>query len=247
MSGSKIVLFGGNGFIGSAIAPKLLARGITPVIVSRKGTLPAHLIDTPWAKEAIWKAGDAAFPDARWYKDAIASICLIGSPPIPTFSKKPFEKQLYNNSRPNIGAIRGTREAGVKRVVILGAHIPSLLDTDGFGYALGKRQCMEAAEDFASGSMKRGAVVLQPFGLYGTRYNKQGEAIDLEKYLAPISRIQAKLHPTIRKFTPKQLVSVEAVAESAINACLEEEFTGRFSIISNEEICEYMEEPTPTN
>ena len=232
----RILLFGGNGFVGSAIAPKLVARGITPVIVSRSGTPPTHLKDVAWTKQAIWYSGDAAFPDGRWYKNTIATLCLVGSPPLPTFSQKAFEKQLYTNSQPNIGAIGGAREAGCKKVVLLGAHIPALLNKNWFAYAKGKRLCLEAAKDFASGGMKRSAAVLQPSAIYGTRYDKAGKAINLEKFMAPIARHQANLPVLLRKITPEQLVSVEAVADRLIHACLDDSFTGRCLMISNEDL-----------
>ncbi|MBT8114595.1 MAG: NAD(P)H-binding protein, partial [Arenicella sp.] len=232
----KVVLFGGNGFVGTHIAQQLVKHGAIPVCVSRTGSKPAHLLDQPWAEQALWLKGDAEKPDLDLLEGAAAVVALVGSPPTPTFSEQGYQRKLSENSLPNIAAISAAKAAGVNRLVLLGGHIPGFLRTDKFAYAHGKRLCLEAASDFAAASDDHGAVVLQPSGIYGIRHTKKGKSIRLDWLMKPIAKIQGILPDVVQRFIPEQLVSVEAVAHAAVRACFEQAFAGEFYIMSNREI-----------
>lgn len=87
---SKICVFGGNGFVGSAILRGLVAKGLKPISFSRTGLVPKHFEKERWSGDCTWKPADALKPET--YKDDIlgsdAIIISIGSPPLPTFSKR---------------------------------------------------------------------------------------------------------------------------------------------------------------
>lgn len=233
MSESKIVLFGGNGFVGTAIAEELIHQGITPVCVSRTGSMPMYLNQTEWAEEAEWIQGDALDPDPRLFNDVLAVVTLIGSPPVPTFSKLAYQKQLAMNSEPNLAVIRATAETNVKRLVVLGAHLPEMIQTDKFAYAKGKRLCEEAAQEFADKFDQHTAVVLKPTAIYGVRHNSSGRPINIGLAMKPIANLQSMLP---KKYLPETLVSVHAVANATVNACLNQSLAGQFSVITNQQI-----------
>jgi hypothetical protein len=58
----SVVVFGGNGFVGSNVLKALVARGVPAVSVSRGGDPPPHLANAPWARRVKWTAGDALEP-----------------------------------------------------------------------------------------------------------------------------------------------------------------------------------------
>ncbi|ARN74820.1 SDR family oxidoreductase [Oceanicoccus sagamiensis] len=169
---APIIVYGGNGFVGSAICELVVEQGIPCISVSRRGLAPTHLkpLGALWADAVRWLQGDALAPDITLLQGARAIISLVGSPPLPTFSQSAFDHQLMMNGTSQVRVIQAAKEAGVNRLVMMGADIPALLQTDSFAYYLGKKQTLTAAKTFAASSKNRQAAVLQPAGIYGTRY-----------------------------------------------------------------------------
>lgn len=236
MDKSKIVLFGGNGFVGTAIAEQLIDRELSVVCVSRRGSMPIHLQDTKWAQQVEWRQGDALKPDLDLFDDALAIVTLIGSPPVPTFSNEAYAKQLTANSEPNLAVIEAAKSSSVKRLVLLSAHLPSLANTDKFAYAKGKRLCQAAARDFADSSEQHTAIVLKPTAIFGVRHSTSGKSINIGAVMKPIARLQSMLPNGVSQYLPETLVSVQAVASAAVNACLNQDLAGKFSVINNQQI-----------
>ena len=232
----KIVLVGGSGFVGCRIAEDLVAAGKTPVCVSRRGDRPAHLEGADWAAAVDWLRGDARNPQPAWFDAAQAVVLLVGSPPVPTLSRQAYLEQVANNSEANLAAIGAAEAAGIKRLVVLGAHLPGPLRSDRFGYAKGKRLTMEAARDFVQRAPDHGAVVLQPSAIYGTRHSAAGTPIPLGRVLGPVARLQNSLPEPLKAFLPEPLAPVQAVAGHAIAACLEPQYAGKFTVIGNRQM-----------
>ena len=233
-----IIIFGGNGFVGTEIARQLTAQGIKAIAVSRKGTMPAHLQqgNEQWPQQVDWRCGDATQPHDDLPTDAQAVICLVGSPPVPTFSQSAFEQQLYNNAVPNCKAIEWAQQKGIQHIVLLAAHLPAVLQRDGFGYYLGKQRSIEAAKSFANTSAQHSAAVLMPSGIYGKRHTTSGKAIPLDCVMKPIAKLQQVLPAAIKPYLPETLVAVQSVAAAAVAAATNEKYKGSFSVLSNQQI-----------
>jgi uncharacterized protein YbjT (DUF2867 family) len=99
----RLVVFGGSGFVGGAVAEEALRRGAAVLCLSRTGAPSAGLAQQPWARKAEWAQADALQPDT--YRDKLrgadAVVVSIGSPPLPfvdrasqararTLSRSPF-------------------------------------------------------------------------------------------------------------------------------------------------------------
>ena len=171
---AKIVVYGGNGFVGTHVARALLARDVCTVCLSRTGHKPLHLGDQQWSESVRWCKGDASQPDTQLLQRLDGLITLVGSPPLPTFSKQAYDEQVFANGTTNANAIKGAGEAGIKRVVLLGAQLPFFMRRESFGYAQGKKIAMQAAKDFSELSSEHRAIVIQPGMIYGRRYLKSG-------------------------------------------------------------------------
>jgi len=236
MNMEKVILFGGNGFVGTAIAQKLVEQNITPICVSRTGTMPVHLEESDWVQKAQWIEGNARNPDMQLLSAARAVVTLVGSPPVPTFSKKAYNQQLMMNSEPNLAVIEAVAKSEVSRLVLIGAHIPTIMRTDKFAYAKGKRLCEEAACKLVEESNQHSAVVLKPSGIYGSRYTKTGKAINIGSVMRPIARLQSVVPEGVRSYLPETLVSVNAVAAAAAVACLDKQYAHKFTLLTNQEI-----------
>jgi len=222
----KIVIFGGNGFVGTHVAEQLANRDLCVICLSRTGHKPIHLKDEAWSTSIRWCKGDASEPNMPLLSSSDIVISLVGSAPLPTMSKDAFQHQLFMNGVTNVNLINAAAKAGVKRIVLLGAKIPSLLKRDGFGYAKGKRLALEAAEEFSTLSDKHTAIVLQPGAIFGTRHLKNGKAIPLGSILKPISYL-----------IPWQFVSVDSVASAVAHAAISDApYAGKFTVLAHNRI-----------
>ena len=237
----KIIVFGGNGFVGVHVLETLAGRGIHCICISRTGAIPVHLRETgrSWVDTVEWVKGDASQPDLTVLRQAGAVITLVGSPPVPTFTKEARQRQIFMNGDTNVGAIEGAALAGVKRVVLLGAHMPKLLQTSRFGYYVGKQMAFDAAKKFASLSPAHSAVVLRPTAIYGTRYTAKGKPVALEPLMGPVAKIQSSLPRFIGKRLPETMVSVTQVAAVLADAAISQQANREsFTIVENEQILE---------
>ena len=220
------VIYGGNGFAGTHIAENLINQQVHVTCVSRTGSMPVHLQEQAWAQQVQWLGGDASQPDAKLLASADVLITVVGSPPIPAVGKQAYEKQVFTNGVTNRNAITAAGEAGVKRVVLLGAKIPSILQGDWFGYAKGKRLSFAAAQDFAGLTPDHHAVVVQPGGIFGTRHTTTGKPIPIDVLMRPMSKI-----------LPSQLISVDRVATCIAAAALGAyDARGNFTVIQHADI-----------
>lgn len=229
---SHAAIYGGNGFVGTAIAEELVQRGCTVSCVSRTGTMPRHLETAKWAEKVNWIQGDASNPSETLIGSCDVVICCIGSPPLPTFSKAALEKQVFQNGTTNVNVIESAQKLGVKRLVLIGAQIPKLLDKQSFGYARGKQLAFAAAKSFAETSKEHKAVVLKPGGIFGVRHTPNGGAVRLDVFMGPTAKLQRSF-----KALNASLVDVKEVANMASNAALDDAMFGNgFHIINAERI-----------
>ncbi len=213
---APIIVYGGNGFVGTAICELIVGQGIPCTSISRRGFAPAHLRSSPWVDKVHWVQGDALSPDPAMLNGARGIINLVGSPPLPTFSQAAFDHQLLMVGTSQVRVIHAAQEARVNRLVVMGADIPSLLQTESFAYYLGKKQALTAAKTFAASSKLRQAAVLKPAGIYGTRYTSNGMALPLSWVMSPLSGLQRCLPRSVQSVLPAAFVDVKKVAGAAV-------------------------------
>ena len=232
----KIVVFGGNGFVGSEVLKRLsTVPTVQAISVSRHGAAPSHC--AAFADKVEWRTGDCL--DKKTYADALegasAVVVSVGSPPIPG----DVEAARKANGATNVAVIEAAMEAKVKRAVVVGATMPPWLDKVAEGYVAGKRDAFEALGGFALGG---GAVVVKPSAIYGTRHTESGYPIPLAPVMAPLSyalrigRPVTRLAPSFLDGLLEPPVPVHAVARTVVDACLEEEYEEGFVALGVEEI-----------
>ena len=87
-----------------------------------------------------------------------------------------------------------------------------------------------ARDEFVGEEKKRGAVVLQPGGVSGTRYTG-GRALPLWIAMSPVSRLlRAVPVNAVAELAP---TPVGNVARAAVAAATEEKYAKRFEVIDN--------------
>ena len=234
-----VVIYGGNGFVGSNIARRIADRGGHCICVSRTGAMPVHLQrQAPdWLHHVTWLQGDAAEPDPAILQQAGAVVSTVGSPPLPTFSEAAFKRQVVANGTANVVLIEAANKAGVKRLVLVNAHIPALLQRRGFGYYVGKQQALDAARQFAESSPGHSSAVLTPSAIYGTRHSTAGTAIPLGLFMAPIAALQSAVPAPLARFLPEPWVSVDKVAAAAAELATARDIDhGAFKLVTNRQL-----------
>ncbi|CAI5475021.1 unnamed protein product [Closterium sp. Yama58-4] len=212
---ARIVVMGGNGFVGSAICRNAIGRGIEVASVNRSGQ-PNR--SEAWIKEVEWIKGDALNPSSwkQHLQGATGVVSCVGA-----FGSNEWMRRI--NGDANVGVVNAAKEEGVARFVFISAHDVGLPSFVLRGYYEGKK----AAEAAVMASYPNTGVVLRPAMIHGTR--------NVGAYKLPLSLIGAPLElafknlpflshlPLIgRALVPP--VPVTAVASVAVRAASEHSF-----------------------
>lgn len=153
----KLLVLGGNGFVGSHICKEALDRSLTVASLSRTGR---SSIQESWANSVIWHQGNLLSNDS--WKDALQGVTSV----ISCVGGFGSNSHMYKiNGTANINAIRAASEEGVKRFVYISAADFGVANYLLQGYYEGKR----AAETELLTRYTYGGVILRPGFIYGTR------------------------------------------------------------------------------
>ncbi|OAY64155.1 uncharacterized protein At1g32220, chloroplastic [Ananas comosus] len=211
----KLLVLGGNGFVGSHVCKEALDRGLSVSSLSRSGR---SSIRESWADKVEWHQGDLLVPDSL--KDVMNGVAAV----ISCVGGFGSNTQMYKiNGTANINAIRAAAEQGVKRFVYISAADFGLANYLLQGYYEGKR----AAEAELLAKFTYGGVILRPGFIHGTR-QVGSMKIPLGLIGSPLEMILQHAKPLNRLpgvgplFTPP--VSVTAVAKVAVRAATDPVF-----------------------
>ncbi|GMY29123.1 NAD(P)-bd dom domain-containing protein [Fagus crenata] len=153
----KLLVLGGNGFVGSHVCREALDHGLSVASLSRSGR---SSIRESWANNVIWHQGNLLLPESL--KEALSGVTAV----ISCVGGFGSNSQMYKiNGTANINAIRAAAEQGVKRFVYISATDFGLANYLLRGYYEGKR----AAETELLTKFPYSGVILRPGFIYGTR------------------------------------------------------------------------------
>ncbi|VFQ94738.1 unnamed protein product [Cuscuta campestris] len=153
----KILVLGGNGFVGSHMCKEALERGLVVSSLNRTGR-PS--IQEPWVNNVSWHQGNLLSNDS--WKEALNGVDSV----ISCVGGFGSNSHMYKiNGTANINAIRAAAEEGVKRFVYISAADFGFVNYLLQGYYEGKR----AAETELLTRYTYGGVILRPGFIYGTR------------------------------------------------------------------------------
>ncbi|KAL1291003.1 uncharacterized protein At1g32220, chloroplastic [Arachis ipaensis] len=153
----KLLVLGGNGFVGSHICREALDRGLSVASLSRSGRSSLH---DSWATNVIWYKGNLLSGDSL--KEALNGVTAVISC-VGGFGSNSYMYKI--NGTANINAIRAAADQGVKRFVYISAADFGVVNFLLRGYYEGKR----AAETELLTRFPYGGVILRPGFIYGTR------------------------------------------------------------------------------
>ncbi len=184
MSRPRIVVIGGNGFVGSAIC-RALVRYADVTSISRSGT-PARSSSQrepePWTKSVHWHSADVFDPNS-WQnvaKGANATISVVGG-----FGTQAQMERVCGDA--NVVACRTSAELSIPRFVFISAHKFNLGPFQGVlaGYYRGK----DKAEAEVHRLYSSAGTIIRPSFVHGTRTLPNGMVIPLSLIGVPLSAI----------------------------------------------------------
>lgn len=153
----KLLVLGGNGFVGSHVCKEALDRGLSVASLSRSGR---SSINESWANNVVWHQGNLLSDDS--WKEALSGVTSVISC-VGGFGSNSYMYKI--NGTANINAIRAAAEKGVKRFVYISAADFGVVNYLLKGYYEGKR----AAETELLTKFPYGGVILRPGFIHGTR------------------------------------------------------------------------------
>lgn len=211
----KLLVLGGNGFVGSHICIEALAHGLNVFSLSRSGKSSLH---DPWANDIVWHQGDLLSPDSlgNALNGVTSVISCVGG-----FGSNSYMYDI--NGTANINAIRAASEQGVKRFVYISAADFGLVNYLLKGYFAGKRSTETELLD----KFQHGGAILRPGFIHGTR--RVGSVhLPLSIIGAPLEMVLQHAKPLTRLpligplFIPP--VNVTSVAKVAVRAAVDPAF-----------------------
>ncbi|XP_074563309.1 uncharacterized protein At1g32220, chloroplastic-like [Curcuma longa] len=211
----KLLVLGGNGFIGSHVCKEALEQGVFVSSLSRSGRTSIH---EPWADKVEWHQGSLLVPES--WKDVLNDVSAV----ISCVGGFGSQSHMYKiNGTANINAIRAAAEKGVKRFVYVSAADFGPVNYLLQGYFEGKR----AAEAELLSKFTYGGVILRPGFVHGTR-QVGNIKIPLGLIGSPLEKVLQHVKPLSSipvvgpLFTPP--VNVTSLAKVAVRAATDPVF-----------------------
>ncbi|XP_027914525.1 uncharacterized protein At1g32220, chloroplastic [Vigna unguiculata] len=221
----RIVVLGGNGFVGSAICKAAVSRGIEVISLSRSGR--PNYADA-WVDQVTWVSGDVFY--VNWDEVLVGATAVVST--LGGFGSDEQMKRI--NGEANVVAVNAAKEYGIPKFILISVHdynLPSFLLSS--GYFTGKRK----AESEVLSKYPNSGIVFRPGFIYGKRrvdgfevpLDLVGEPAEkllraVENFTKPLSSLPASdllLAPP---------VSVDDVALAVINGVTDDDFFGVFTI-----------------
>uniref|UniRef100_A0A1J3IP10 Uncharacterized protein, chloroplastic n=1 Tax=Noccaea caerulescens TaxID=107243 RepID=A0A1J3IP10_NOCCA len=128
---NKILVLGGNGYVGSQICKEALRQGFSVSSLSRSGRSSLH---DSWVEDVAWHQGDLLSPDSL--KPALEGVTSVISC-VGGFGSNSHMVKI--NGTANINAVKAAAEQGVKRFVYISAADFGVINYLIRGYFQGKR------------------------------------------------------------------------------------------------------------
>ncbi|AAG23446.1 hypothetical protein AtNW77_Chr1g0036001 [Arabidopsis thaliana] len=221
----RVVVLGGNGFVGSAICKAAISNGIEVVSVSRSGR---PNFEDSWLDQVTWVTGDVFY--LNWDEVLLGATAVVST--IGGFGNEEQMKRI--NGEANVTAVNAAKDFGVPKFVLITVHdynLPPFILSN--GYFTGKRN----AEAELLSKYPTSGVVLRPGFIYGKR-KVNGIEVPLDLVGEPLDKIYDSAERFIRPLRSLPAsdlilappVNVDDLALAVINAVKDDDFFGIFTI-----------------
>ncbi|GJP46669.1 hypothetical protein CLOM_g5931 [Closterium sp. NIES-68] len=223
----KVLVLGGSGFVGSAVARAAADRGIDVVSLSRSGR--PSISNEAWVNSVTWETGDVF--NADWpvlLKDVTVVVSCIGG-----FGTD--EQMERINGDATVVAVDAAKDSGVRKFVFVSVHDYNLPDfAKENGYFNGKKRAETAVLD----AFPNTGVVLRPGFIYGKRRVTGGVEVPLDLIGQPLEKLLSATKDITKLFSPLPAsdlllappVDVADLAAVAVRAVVDDSVAGMYDI-----------------
>lgn len=226
LQGKKLLIVGGNGYVGSEVGRQALALGAHVMSVSRSGKPKRN---EPWNDQIEWIKGDALTPASfeKKLEEADAVVHSLGTLIDTSFTRlsKPGQYGTYEHlNRETARAIGAKLEqiGGNKKITYISASkAPPFIKR----YLTTKLE----AENYLFGLKNVRASVLRPGFIYSSAPAATLINIysDIFNGLFQFVKYDTALHKFLSNFDVDKAIKVEAVAVSALYTSFDGSFDGK--------------------
>uniref|UniRef100_A0A7S3GK06 NAD(P)-binding domain-containing protein n=1 Tax=Palpitomonas bilix TaxID=652834 RepID=A0A7S3GK06_9EUKA len=210
---AKVLVTGGNGFVGSAVCRAALSKGLHVISVNRSGR---PNLKGDWVDKVVWVKADTLEKE-QWssHLEGVKGVvaCVGG------FGSNEVMKKICGST--NVAAAEAAKQGGVERFAFISAHdykLPFLLS----GYYEGKQMAEKTVKDLFG----QNGASLRPGFIYGDRVvgDKVIKLGLIGKPLSAVTQLLPKSITTLPFISAALLppVPVEAVANTAVGFVLGE-------------------------
>jgi nucleoside-diphosphate-sugar epimerase len=222
-AGRKMIVFGGNGFVGSRVTQAAIESGWKVIVACRSGAPTTVAASELWAYHAQYVAIDAlSRPQVMELLDDHPDTSVIVSCIGALTTDNVDGRRLNGDATINMAAALYERK-GIKKLVFVSAADLQPVNLLLKGYYQGKR----AAERAMLENIESRSAILRPAFIYGNRtITPPGVMVPLGLLGAPMRAVFQPLHRLIPLSILTPPISVEEVASAAVYACQEPSVTG---------------------
>lgn len=222
MSQRKMIVFGGNGFIGTRVAQTALQHGWRVVVACRSGV---PQVSEPWTRDVEYASIDAlerrdVYKFLDTHPDAHSVVSCIG---LLSLDKR-AARRVNGDPTINIAAAAHERPS-IEKVAFISAAVMKPADKLLDAYYYGKQQAEKALIEH----LPNRHVILRPGMVHGMR-NSGGISIPTALVGVPMELLFTPLHALtgLSMFTPP--VSVDIVARAVVEGCTDPAVHGVFEV-----------------
>eukprot|EP01134_Creolimax_fragrantissima_P006544 CFRG6544T1 len=230
----RLLVIGGNGFLGQAVCRAAVQRGIPVTSLSRSGTMPGN---TAWMHKVEWKKGDALEPETytNILEETTAVVHAVGSlledqsyktflkPSASSRSSEKVKYEVVNRDTADIAARTASLFDNVKKFVYISAEAaPPMVDPR---YISTKRE----AELLIKSHQEFKSVILRPGFLFDdSDLTTSSVALGMRFGGCISSKLGLTQKLRMRGLHPPPPVSVDTLAQATVQAILHDECEGTF-------------------
>jgi nucleoside-diphosphate-sugar epimerase len=213
MSGKKLIVFGGNGFVGSEVCRVALRQSWNVIVACRSGEPVGYQRREEWATRVSFVKIDALVREQvsdflNDHQDAHAVINCIG---LLTLDKR-LGRRVNGDPCINIAAAIVDRPQISKFVFVSAAAMAPVDSLLLSGYYYGKR----AGEKAITENLGARGAILRPGFVYGPRALHNGGSVPLQLIGRPLEMVMKPIHAFLPFGLLTPPVSVTAVARAAV-------------------------------
>lgn len=226
MTTRKLLVFGGNGFVGSEVCKVALSHNWNVVVACRSGEPVGKQRREEWVQKVSFVKIDALQREqvCELLDDHPDTTSVINTIGLLTVNKR-LARRVNGDPCLNITAALVDRP-NIQKFVFISAGDMQPVNFILSGYYFGKRNAEKAMTEH----LRTRAAILRPGFVYGSRSLHNGGFVPLQLLGVPLEAVMTPLHAMLGFSILTPPVSVNAVAKAAVHCAEVAEHSGIYEV-----------------